>query len=317
MMPGASDRPLVSVVTIFLNPAPYLNESIASVLAQTVADIELILVNDGSFDGSAEVAQGWARRDPRVVLLSHPGGINRGTGASRNLGVAHARGHWVTFLDGDDVWSPEHLEQQLRAAEKQPEAGVVVSPTRVWVSWRGEGVDHERKLPYKPGALLPPGALLDSVTFAGVPIPTCGFMFLRTLVPPDGVAGPAFHGLFEDQTMVARLTVRASAVSASLDTSRYRQHAMSAVNHSPGRGHRDPATLQYLDWIEAFLIQHGESTPERQAQLAGVRALFEPRWRFWVWYASRWLALRVLPNGVRKWLRRGRMEASGGSSSRR
>jgi glycosyltransferase involved in cell wall biosynthesis len=312
---AAGRRPLVSVVMIFLNPGPYLDEAVRSVLGQTVADLELLLVDDGSSDGSEAAARAWAARDPRVVLLTHPGRANRGTGASRTLGVERARGRWVTFLDGDDVWLPHHLERQLAAAGRHPDAAIVVSPTTIWVSWRGEDRadvrDHVRELPYSADTLLPAGALLESATFAGAPIPTCGLMFRRSLVPSDGLCDPDFRGLFEDQTIVARLTVQAPAVMAADSTSRYRQHLTSVVHRSPGRGSRDPATLRYLEWIEAFLAAHGELSPERRAVLTERRAVFEPRWRFWTWYWTRWLGLLLVPHRVRAWLRRGRAGASG------
>lgn len=313
--PAGTAGPLVSVVMIFLNPGPFLHEAVRSVLDQTETDLELLLVDDGSSDGSREAAAEWALRDPRVVALGHPGGANRGTGASRTLGVAHARGRWVTFLDGDDVWAPEHLRTQLASAARHPEAGIVVSSATIWVSWRGEDSptvrDHVRELPYTPDELLPAGALLESVTFRGAPIPTCGLMFRRTLVPADGLCDPEFHGLFEDQTIVARLTVQAPAVMAPESTSWYRQHLTSLVHRSPGRGSRDPATLRYLGWVEQFLRAHGALTPERQAVLAERRAVFEPRWRFWAWYWSRWMALRLMPGRARTFLRRGRVGASG------
>jgi glycosyltransferase involved in cell wall biosynthesis len=300
---------------IFLDPGPYLDDAVRSVLEQTEPDLELVLVDDGSSDGSHEVARRWAAADPRVVLLTHPGRVNRGTGASRTLGVAHARGRWVTFLDGDDVWLPDHLRAQLACAARHPQAGIVVSPATIWVSWRGEDHpdvhDHVRDLPYPADTLMAPGSLLTSATFAGAPVPTCGLMFLRSLVPSDGLCDPAFRGLFEDQTILARLTVGSPAVHLAQSTSRYRQHLGSVVHRAPGRGGRDPATLRYLDWLERFLLTHGELTPERRSVLAERRAVFEPRWRFWSWYAARWLGLRLLPDAARRRLRRGRAGASG------
>lgn len=308
-------EPRVSVVMIFLNAGPYLAEAVASVLVQTVTDLQLVLVDDGSSDGSREAAQEWASLDSRVLALSHPGNVNRGMSASRTLGIERGCGRWVAFLDGDDVWELDHLERQLDQARRCPEAGIVISPTTVWVSWHGEGEDTVRDLPYPAERLLPAGRLLDSVTFAGTPIPTCGLMFLRSIIPPDGPGDREFRGLFEDQTMVARLTVRAPAVMAPDSTSRYRQHRTSAVHRSPGRGSRDPATLRYLSWIEDFLRAHGELTPKRASRLDEVRRGFEPRWAFWVWYVSRWVAMRVLPQRVQRLLRHRRPPGSGPATS--
>ncbi len=99
-----SSKPRVSVVTIFLNAEKFIYEAIESVFAQTYADWELLLVDDGSTDASTEVAYRWAGRYPnRVRYLEHDRHQNRGMSASRNLGAGNARGEYVAFLDGDYV----------------------------------------------------------------------------------------------------------------------------------------------------------------------------------------------------------------------
>ena len=108
---------LVSVVIIFFNEERFLAEAVASVYAQTFHDWELLLVDDGSSDRSSDIAKGYAERDPaRVRYLEHPGHANRGASASRNVGVHAARGEWVAFLDGDDIWLPERLERSVALA---------------------------------------------------------------------------------------------------------------------------------------------------------------------------------------------------------
>jgi len=102
-----SDTPLVSVITIFLDAERFLNEAIESLRAQTYERWELLLVDDGSRDGSSEIAREHAARDPhRIRVLEHAGHANLGMSASRNLGIAHARGDLVALLDADDVYLP-------------------------------------------------------------------------------------------------------------------------------------------------------------------------------------------------------------------
>jgi glycosyltransferase involved in cell wall biosynthesis len=85
--PAMNDKPLVSVVVIFLNAADFIEEAIESVIAQTFADWELLLVDDGSTDASTGIAKAYAARHPgRVFYLTHEGRENRGMSASRNLG---------------------------------------------------------------------------------------------------------------------------------------------------------------------------------------------------------------------------------------
>lgn len=98
---------LVSATIAFLNAEKFLAETIESVLAQTYPNWELWLVDDGSTDGSSQIARDYAARHAdRIHYLEHPGHENRGKSASRNLGLRHARGRYVTWLDADDVWLP-------------------------------------------------------------------------------------------------------------------------------------------------------------------------------------------------------------------
>src|SRR5215211_6343875 len=109
-----STKPLVSVVIPFLNAERFIQEAIESVFAQTYDNWELLLVDDGSNDGSTRIALEYAERNSgRVRYLQHPGHRNRGVSASRNLGISSARGEYIAFLDADDVWLPHKLEQQV------------------------------------------------------------------------------------------------------------------------------------------------------------------------------------------------------------
>jgi glycosyltransferase involved in cell wall biosynthesis len=110
----------VSVVLPAYNVAPYLAETLDSVLAQTHAAHEIIVVDDGSPDESADIA---ARYGARVRLIRQR---NRGIGAARNSGAAAATGDWLVFLDGDDVLEPDALAQQLAVAARHPESALVV-----------------------------------------------------------------------------------------------------------------------------------------------------------------------------------------------
>src|SRR3989442_388097 len=102
----------VSVVIPFLNAEKFIQETIESVFAQTYPDWELLLVDDGSTDGSKTIAQHYAARFPdKVRYLTHNNHQNKGRSASRNLGFEHARGELIAFLDSDDVWLPRKLEE--------------------------------------------------------------------------------------------------------------------------------------------------------------------------------------------------------------
>lgn len=108
---------LVSVVIPTYNRAALLAEALASVLGQTFRDFEVIVVDDGSTDGTAAVVEGAG--DPRVSLLrlSHTGSPAR----ARNAGIARARGRYIAFLDSDDLWDATKLADQLAALAARPE----------------------------------------------------------------------------------------------------------------------------------------------------------------------------------------------------
>ena len=140
-----SNRPLVSVVIIFWNAERFLQEAIESVLGQSYSAWELLLVDDGSTDGSTAIARHCAGRYPeRVRYLEHPGHANLGMSAARNCGVRGARGPCVAFLDADDVWFPTTLQDQVAVLEAHPDAAMLYGPIQWWYSWTGRSEDRER-----------------------------------------------------------------------------------------------------------------------------------------------------------------------------
>ena len=101
---------LVSVITPCYNGGKYLSETIESVLAQSYGQWEMIIVDDGSSDDSADIAGVYAARDGRVRLLRQR---NRGSAAARNSGIRSAEGRYIALLDADDLWDPRFLERQI------------------------------------------------------------------------------------------------------------------------------------------------------------------------------------------------------------
>lgn len=114
----------VSVIVPFLNAAPYLECCVRSVLSQTINDWELLLVNDGSTDGSLRIAQDFASLDTRIHVLQHANGVNLGVSKSRQLGIDNAAGDFIALLDADDLFHKLKLENQLQNAELMPQCGV-------------------------------------------------------------------------------------------------------------------------------------------------------------------------------------------------
>src|SRR5215218_6053100 len=138
----------VSVVIPCYNQAPFLGEAVQSVLSQGYTDFEIIVVDDGSKDGTEEVASGYAKEDSRVRLIRQE---NRGLAGARNRGLAEAGGEYVVFLDSDDRLIGEALEVGVRELEAHPGCAFVSgicrkitadgSIVRGWEQFRVDG-DH-------------------------------------------------------------------------------------------------------------------------------------------------------------------------------
>ena len=120
-----------SVIIPLYNKAPYIRKALKSVLAQTYADYELIIIDDGSTDRSAEIAKAILQDPASRLIASSPNRLirqaNSGVSAARNNGVAHASGDYIAFLDADDWWEPTYLERMAQLIEDYPEAGLYAS----------------------------------------------------------------------------------------------------------------------------------------------------------------------------------------------
>jgi glycosyltransferase involved in cell wall biosynthesis len=118
--------PTVSVIIPTFNCAPYIRETIDSVLNQTAPGVELIVVDDGSTDGTVDLIRGYGDRLQLFVQA------NARVCAARNKGIAAATGQFICLLDHDDYWFPDKLETEMKHFEAQPALGVVTSVAIRW-----------------------------------------------------------------------------------------------------------------------------------------------------------------------------------------
>lgn len=107
---------LVSIITPVYKCEEYIVRTMNSVLTQTYADWEMLLVDDCSPDGSAEIIRSYAERDSRFKYIRLEN--NSGAAIARNVGLEHAKGRYIAYLDADDIWLPEKLERQIRFMEE-------------------------------------------------------------------------------------------------------------------------------------------------------------------------------------------------------
>jgi glycosyltransferase involved in cell wall biosynthesis len=174
-----------SVLIGAYNSAATLQRAIDAILAQTVADLELIVVDDGSRDDSAAIATAAAAADPRVRVLSM--GRNVGIARSLNAGVEAARAPFVAVQDADDHSDPRRLERQLAVLEGDP--GVAV------VGVRMHEVDEAGR-PLAPRTSLAPGDVRDALLRFN-PIPNTSAMFRRDAVLQAGGYDPRYRYAME------------------------------------------------------------------------------------------------------------------------
>jgi hypothetical protein len=255
---------LVSAITIFLNAERFIGEAVESVFAQTYANWELLLVDDGSTDRSTSIARDYAARHPeRIRYLEHAGHENRGMSASRNLGLRHARGEYVAFLDADDVWLARKLERQVAILAAHPEADMVYGNTQFWRSWTGNSDDRQWDLPrgigVEPDTLFRPPTLLTRCYPLGEAASpaTCSMLMRREIVEQVGGFAPVFRGMFEDQAFLAKLYLHATIYAADECWDKYRIHADSCVSVAMTTGGHRAARHFFLQWLADYLSEQG------------------------------------------------------------
>lgn len=125
---GNMEDKLVSIITPCYNGEKYIAETIESVLSQTYRNWEMIIVDDGSKDGSAEIVKKCQKKDPRIKFLQQ---ANAGSAAARNNGIRHAKGRYICLLDADDVWNSNFLAEQLDFMKKNDTVCVFSSYDRI------------------------------------------------------------------------------------------------------------------------------------------------------------------------------------------
>jgi glycosyltransferase involved in cell wall biosynthesis len=121
------NNPKVSIIVPCYNQAQYLEDALQSILGQTCANWECIIVNDGSPDETERIAQKWVEKDPRFVYLYKENG---GLSSARNFGLIVAKGDYIQFLDCDDLIEVKKLEAQINHLEKNPDLNISVSGYR-------------------------------------------------------------------------------------------------------------------------------------------------------------------------------------------
>ena len=254
-----TNRPRVSIVTPFLDAELFLHAAVESVLGQTLDDWELLLVDDGSTDESTAIAKRFAAAMPeRVKYLSHQDHQNRGASASRNLGIHHAAGEYLAFLDADDVYLPHKLSEQVAILDDVSDAQVLYGATEYWYSWSGVADDpgdwiwHPRGV--ETGKVIQPPNVLATFLRDGGTVPCMGSVLARrSAVLAVGGWEESFRTICTDQVFHAKLTLRFPVLFHDVCWDRYRQHANSSCHRVAAAGQTQATFETYLRWLDRYL----------------------------------------------------------------
>lgn len=218
------ENPLVSVVILTFNQAPYLREAIESATAQTYANKEILVVDNGSSDGTAEIVAEYPT--VRRIYLE-----NRGPSSGRNRGIAEAKGEYIAFLDGDDRMRADCIEGRLRLAQTEPNFGLIAGSYRI-VDREGNEmhVDH----------IAPPDR--DRTTFweavHEMRCPTCGLLV--------GTKAARDVGGFDESLRIAEDSKFLIAIARKYTC---------LVDHEPRADYRQvPGSISrnYLLWFDSY-----------------------------------------------------------------
>lgn len=245
-----ADVPLVSVILPFLNEGRFLEGAIQTVQAQTTQAWELLLVDDGSSDASIGIAENCAREHPgRVRVLRHPGGTNQGLAASRNLGLEHARGGAIAFLDADDRWCPDKLARQLLVLATQPTAAMVCGTTKHRMIG-GDRPDVDHPVVADAPRTFGRGAFARRIAREAVlmpPPPSSVLLRADALRTIGGV--PAGDSLYEDQRTFVAVNLRYEVFVSDQDSgcvyTRRPDSLFGSLEHDPATKSRQRRTFEW------------------------------------------------------------------------
>lgn len=232
-------KPAVSIVVPVHNAVAYIADTLQSLRRQTVAPMEIVVVDDGSTDGTADVVRGCF---PEVTLISQS---NQGAAAARNAGIAVARGDLIGFVDADDRWLPHAVERLSERLRRSPESVAVA------YAWSRLIDDHGRRI----GEILPSAlegevwATLLAFNFLGNASAT---IVRRSAIEAIGGFDPSYRALdacgCEDWEVYLRLAERFEFVVVPEYLVEYRKLPLSmTVSHADAMGRSHALMLRHIE----------------------------------------------------------------------
>jgi glycosyltransferase involved in cell wall biosynthesis len=258
-------RPFVSIIIPIYNAANYILETLESVLHQKYKDWELLLIDDGSSDSSVEIVQQFVSDHPgRANLLFHANRMNKGSSASRNLGLTLAKGELICFLDADDVWNSNFLDFYVHIFDEYPDISMAYGP---FVSWHSQSsnngnqaLDSVQRLKIRANRVIDAHTLfrLFLADEDAVPSPS-GVMFRHSAISKVAGWEEIFQGMYDDQVLYSKLFLCGITIYITDQCLyRYRRHDQSLCFIALKENRIYEARKKYLEWLRQYLLQNGQ-----------------------------------------------------------
>ncbi|MDR3715396.1 MAG: glycosyltransferase family 2 protein [Puia sp.] len=262
-----TNTPLVSICMPAYNAAAYIDETIRSILDQTYAPIELIIVNDGSIDGTDKVLMKYAGK-PNIKIIHT---VNRGQCAAANKAYEQATGEYIKFFDADDIMNPEHIEAQVKRVIDRPNCIAAAQVKRFYnddlSTALHEPLGNWRDL--KPVDWL----VIDNAKGLGM-MGACMFLIPRQILEASGLWNERLS-LINDYEFSPRFLLRAEMILFTPDAKMfYRSGLIGSLSVSYSR-ERLVSAFEALVSTEALLLSYENS--ER------VRAALSHMWHLWMY----------------------------------
>lgn len=270
-------EPIVSVVIPLYNAQDVIRDTIESVFGQTYHDYEIVVIDDGSTDGSWDVLRAYA---DRLRYIQQPNG---GVAQARNRGIVASRGRYIALLDHDDLWDPEKLAKQVAVLDAQPEAGMVVTDVA--------HIDRTGRPMNQLGPAYQPQHEFARLFVQGfVPTPSATLIRKSVLEAIGGFDEQFNSAGMDDHELWTRIAAATTIVGLSEPLTSHRNREIKpadiALGHRPllidrlmTRFGQDPERRLYLQREMAFyladqgkyLIKHGQRREGRSTLLRGLR----------------------------------------------
>lgn len=250
-------EPEVSVVVPAYNVQSFLGECIESVVKQTFQKWELIIVNDGSTDQTLDIARQFEMTDWRISVVDQP---NSGVSAARNAGLYLARGNYIIFLDGDDLWKPQLLEKLVEAAISSGKPIAYCGYNRLYKN----GIVRPYRYQYPQGDILIPPKNQKVQLHIGA------MLFSRSFLNRYHLQFTVGSLIGEDWEFICKALALADVQSVPLNLMIYRQRPGSAL-HAGWNWEKQIHALRSFDRAIRFIADQGDAVRNRQKKVEQLK----------------------------------------------